>query len=230
MRRRRGFRTVIPANQTFPFLGPYTPGIDVSHFQGAIDWARVKAGIQFAYLKATDGAMWRDPQFRSNVESCADLGIPWGAYHFFRPSQDPGSQAENFNTFRVYSAIGPIILPQLPPVLDVEVAPVTLAQLEYWLGVVSDAQHLQPIVYCSPTFARQYLPSAALDGGFFDEYPLWVAEYTTNPVPDTAQWEDWEFWQHTPHGQVDGISTPVDLDWFHGTLEDLKARFSIKST
>ena len=224
---------MIPANQTFPFLGPYTPGIDVSHFQGSIDWAQVKAsGIQFAYLKATDGATGRDPMFDKNAVGCLSAGIPFGAYHFFRPSEDPEAQAHNF-------LFMPLVRATLPPALDVEISPVTIDQIQHWLSLVEDGyptpelqsgESMQPIIYCSPAFARQFLPSAALGDGFFDEYALWVAEYTSKPAPDTAQWKDWEFWQYSANGRIAGISTPVDLDWFHGTVEDLKARFSIKST
>ena len=57
------------------------PGIDVSHYQGTIDWAKVKAsGVQFAYIKATQGASFVDPKLAENVEGAASVEIPIGLY------------------------------------------------------------------------------------------------------------------------------------------------------
>lgn len=196
----------------------YTPGIDVSHYQGKIDWPRVKvAGIQFAYLKATDGTAWVDPMFDQNAEGCNLAGIPFGAYHFFRPDQDAVAQADHF-----WTIVGNL---PLPPALDLEVGPVTNSQVISFAGqldkqasVVNIDRPPFPLIYCSPAFAKEWLSGLSA-------FPLWLAEY--GDAPDTTQWDNWEFWQHTPNGQVDGISTAVDLDWFHGTLEDMKVRFSL---
>jgi lysozyme len=195
----------------------FTPGIDVSHYQGTIDWPRVKlAGIQFAFLKATDGTTGRDPMFAQNAEGCNLAGIPYGAYHFWRPDDLAEDQAANFLSLANLKA------GQLPPVLDLETEPVEAEEIIFWLEKVTEDSPtgMKPIIYGSSSFAFEWLDDAALHA-----YPLWVAHYTTNLDPGTAGWDDWEFWQHTPQGQVDGISTPVDLDWFHGTPEDLRVRF-----
>lgn len=193
----------------------YLPGIDVSHFQGAIDWARVKAaGIGFAFIKATDGNAFVDPQLNYNALGCQAVGLPFGFYHFFRPAIDPALQAQFFlaNT-KPYMA-------QLPPALDLEVGPMDNSQAATWLDIVDVALGREPLVYTAPAFAAQYLTSGPPIG----VYPLWIAEYSTKPGPDVPKaWSDWEFWQHTAQGRVDGVPNAVDLDWFHGTGQDLGA-------
>ena len=193
----------------------YLPGIDVSHFQGVIDWQRVKAaGIGFAFIKATDGTQFTDPELHANVQGCIENSISCGLYHFFRPSVDSAEQANFFlSVTSWYKA-------PLPAALDLEIGPVTAAQASAWLDIVDEAQSREPLVYTAPAFAAQYLGNSSVIG----VYPLWIAEYTTKPAPSVpAAWEDWEFWQHTPSGQVDGVPNAVDLDWFHGTVDDLKA-------
>jgi len=197
----------------------WTPGIDVSHYQGAIDWGRVKAaGIQFAYLKATDGISYVDPTFLRNSGNCETLGIPWGAYHFFRPDQDPSSQAIHF--LETLAALSP----SLPSALDLEISPGETVDLIQEVDDFIAELGESPLIYCSPAFALQWL---RLDDDFTTAHPLWVAEYTLKPEPETAPWSDWLFWQHTPGGQVDGIPNQVDLDWFHGTPAEFKTRFGL---
>lgn len=195
----------------------YLPGIDVSHFQGVIDWQRVKAaGIGFAFIKATDGTGFVDPQLNYNALACQALSIPFGLYHFFRPTADSASQAQFFlaNT-KPYT-------PLLPPALDLELGPVTTSQAATWLDIVDVALGRESLVYTAPAFAAENFNGE--NSGLISVYPLWIAEYTTKPAPIVpAAWEDWEFWQHTPSGQVDGVPNAVDLDWFHGTADDLRA-------
>jgi len=191
---------------------PYLPGIDVSHFQGVIDWGRVKAtGIAFAFIKATDGTSFVDPQLSRNMDGCAEAGIPFGLYHFFRPTLDPVAQAEFFLDQWKNSS--------LPPALDLELGPMVTSQAAAWLDAVDEAQGREPFVYTAPAFAAQYLDFGASLG----VYPLWIAEYTIKPQPTFPQaWSTWDFWQHSPSGHVDGVPNLVDLDWFHGSEEDLK--------
>jgi lysozyme len=192
---------------------PYLPGIDVSHFQGAIDWARVKAaGIAFAFIKATDGTSFIDPQLDWNAMECGRVGIPFGLYHFFRPTVDPKEQAQAFltETKRYRST--------LPPALDLELGPVTTPQAAAWLDVVDEALGREPLIYTAPSFAAEFLAT-----GGMGVYPLWIAEYTTKPYPTLPNaWSTWDFWQHSPSGHVDGVPNLVDLDWFHGSDEYLK--------
>ena len=215
-----------------PIQAPqYLPGIDVSHFQGEIDWQKVKAaGIGFAFIKATDGLTFVDPMLIANVSGCVDGGIPFGVYHFFRPALDAAKQAQFFldttinlsagHSYTSESGISRLGAPCLPPALDLELGPMVTSQAAAWLDAVDEAQGREPFVYTAPAFAAQYLAFGPPIG----VYPLWLAEYTDAPEPKLpTAWATWDFWQRTPNGQVDGVPNLVDLDWFHGTEEDLKA-------
>jgi len=197
-----------------------TPGIDVSHYQGVIDWAKVKAaGIQFAFIKATDGATGTDPMFATNVKGCMAVGLPWGAYHFFRPGENAAAQAAHFLSVADFIVTGIACGKVLPPALDLELGPLTFAEAMIWLDQVDEALGNTPMVYISPAFAAANIEPGDPAGA----YPLWIAEYgprATPTIPDP--WGGWEFWQHSAAGEIDGIAGTVDLDWFHGTVDDLQ--------
>ena len=193
-------------------MSAFVPGIDVSHFQGAIDWAKVKAaGIQFAFIKATDGTGGTDPLLTANMQGAAKAGVPFGLYHFFRPAQSANDQAAHF--LSIDHTLG-----QLPPVLDLELDPLKVSDAQAWLDYVEDSMSVVPIIYGSPSFLSGHFE----DWAGVKTYPLWVAEYTERPKPVTGPWANWDFWQHSNTGTVDGISVPVDLNWFNGTLDELK--------
>src|SRR5258708_2072806 len=96
-----------------------TPGIDVSHYQGFVNWGNVKsAGMAFAFAKATEGMSVSDNKFAVNWPGIKNAGLVRGAYHFFHASQDATAQA-NFFLDALQSAGG--LLPgDLPPVIDFE--------------------------------------------------------------------------------------------------------------
>ena len=150
--------------------GDLLPGIDVSHWQGAIDWPRVADdGVAFAFIKATEGGDYVDPRFAANWAGAAQAGVMRGAYHFYRPQPDAAAQAEHFlRTVQLRAG-------DLPPVLDVEVtdgrsASAIAAGVRTWLETVERATGRRPIVYTRAGFWNQV-------GGGFGAYPLWVAHY-----------------------------------------------------
>src|SRR3982751_4147087 len=91
-------------------------GIDVSHYQGTINWPQVAGGdVVFCFVKATEGINVVDPFFAKNWAGSAAAGLTRGAYHFGRPGSDAQAQARQF--FKTVGALGPN---DLPPVLDIE--------------------------------------------------------------------------------------------------------------
>jgi len=191
-------------------------GIDVSHFQGAVDWQQVaKAGMSFAFAKATEGITYVDPQFATNWDGIQAAGLLRGAYHFFEANDDAAAQAQHFLA-TVQLAPG-----DLPPVLDVETtAGVSDAQIwsgvATWLQVVEQATGRQPILYTAPGFWNSHAPDLTLT-----RYPLWLADYATQPLLPQG-WTSWLFWQHSQSGSVAGVTGAVDLDSFSGTLQQLQ--------
>lgn len=194
-------------------------GIDISHYQGNIDWKKVSSHIsphfpiKFVFVKATEGGDLGDDKFAANFESARNNGYIRGAYHFFNPETSGLKQAEFFiNTVRLDSG-------DLPPVLDVEKKgrrnmDELKRELKIWLDRVESHYHVKPILYTSHKFKTRYL-----NDSLFNSYPYWIAHYYVDSV---AYKGSWKFWQHTDVGSIGGISESVDLNIFNGTLEELK--------
>ena len=183
-------------------------GIDVSHFQGKVDWQQVQHSVDYVYIKATDGITYTDPRFHSNAQATTALKIPSGAYHFFEPKDDPLAQAKHF-----VKTIEPMSL-TLRPVLDIEisrgVAPAELAKSALaFLEHVEAQTGCRPVVYTFADFWQQNL------GKQFNDYPFWLAGYTKKPHPPQDR-PDWNLWQYSQTGRVKGLQGSVDRDLFEG--------------
>lgn len=194
-------------------------GIDVSHYQGSVNWAAVKnAGIGFAFAKATDGNTYADPQFQTNWADMKAAGLLRGAYHFYESNDDPVSQANNF-----IKAVGSLAVGDLPPVIDIEAykgdfggVPLA-ANVQTWLNIVEQALGRTPMIYTGPSFWNQYMNSS------FSRYALWVAQYGVAQPKLPNGWNKWTFWQNSESGTVAGVSGSVDTDIFAGSMADLLA-------
>jgi lysozyme len=173
-----------------------------------------RAGIAFAFARVSDGVDTLDPQFEANFRGMRRAHVRRGAYQYFRASRDPVAQAD-----LLVATVRKLGRPDLPLVADVEtddgVDPDTLqANLLRWLVRVERRTRRRPIVYTSPAMGARL-------GGRFARYPLWVAHYETDCPRMPDGWARWSFWQRANTGRVPGITGNVDLDEFHGTLEQL---------
>ena len=188
------------------------PGIDVSHYQGEIDWPTLKASgqVEFAFIKATDG-LGVDPSFYRNANQAKAAGVLHGFYHFMRPDDVPGQIAN------VRKVVTDDALESQPFMLDVEVATITLDQVEAFIAALP-----QSILYTDRSMIQKWfldpMTIAQIPPTFW--VPLWLAEYGVS-IPNAAPWSRWTFWQYGT-GRVPGIQTLVDLDWFNGTQDDLQ--------
>ena len=220
-------------------------GIDVSHYQGSINWTSVKnGGYKFAFMKATQGNTYVDPTFATNINGATAQGVYVGPYHFCdlgtdsTNAQDPVNEANHFlDVIKPYYKSGQY----LPPVADVEGFPSFSSTAEAkaftsaWVQVFSDTIYnslgVRPIVYSSTSKANSYYTPAIMN-----THELWQARWkgtgTTAPPPasDTAGWGIWQFWQWSDGSDaialadpVPGISAQCDRDVFYGTLDQLKA-------
>ncbi len=202
--------------------GDVVDGIDVSHYDGTIDWAMVKAsGIDFAFMKSTESTTFVDPEFATNWKGAGAAGVIRGAYHFLRPEIDPVAQADFFVATAGVPQAG-----DLPLALDLEVtdnlsgaAVATAAQ--QFLARVQEKSGRVPVVYTSASFWTTIgsPPSTGFDGD-----ALWVAHWTTKCPNLPPAWMTWSFWQNASTGTVPGISGSgnVDLDQFNGSLAALQ--------
>lgn len=193
-------------------------GIDVSHYQGNIDWKmleKTRQGqfpVEFVFMKATEGGDFPDDRFVENFDSARIHGFIRGAYHFYNPKTDPDKQADFFIQ-SVHLESG-----DLPPVLDIEKKSKDIRKLQtdlkIWLQKVEKHYGVKPIIYASYKFKERYLNDSV-----FNSYPYWIAHYYV----DSVKYEgDWKFWQHTDVGTLPGIEEKVDLNVFNGSLPEMK--------
>ena len=180
-------------------------GVDLSHYNGKVNFDKLAAaGIQFVYLKATQGQHYVDPSFAIHSKALRGSDMLRGAYHFFEPEVDAIAQADHFlNTIKHNDY-------NLPPMLDVEItqeAPSNLIQsgVKKWLEKVKKRLGCTPVIYTYGDFWQHQLGSA------FSEYPFWLADYAKKPnVPKTAK--NWHIWQYSDKGRLPGVENKVDLN------------------
>ena len=204
--RYQGFGITMPGNYAIH-------GIDVSHYQSGINWQDVKQmefnhiKIGFALLKATESDDKVDINYINNWYEAKQMDIPVGAYHFFVAGTNGKAQAQN------YLDIVSLQANDLPPVLDVEDASEATAkelipEIQDWLDTVEKTYHAKPIIYTNSDFYESYLK------GKFEDYPLWIANYNNDSIPDISR--NWIIWQHSQKGHVNGIEGYVDFNVFNG--------------
>jgi lysozyme len=195
-------------------------GIDISHYQGVIDWEQLrnaminKAPVRFVIIKSTEGSTLIDENFKDNFYNAREYGFIRGAYHFYSTKSEARQQAYHFLR-NVQLEEG-----DLPPVLDVEHIPEGMQTQEFqkeiltWLHVVEDHYHVKPILYTYYKFKEKYLSDQR-----FDSYPYWIAHYYVDKMEYKGEWK---FWQHTDAGRLPGIKGYVDFNLYNGSYYDLK--------
>ena len=196
-------------------------GIDISKYQGDIDWPRVRqAGISFAFIKATEGGDHADDRFAQNWAGARAAGVPRGAYHYYYFCRPALEQAAWFMNH----------VPQdpaaLPPVLDLEWThksrtctyrpdPATVrSEAKLFLQAMQTRYHKRPVVYTTVDFYRDN-ELWKLEG-----YPFWLRSVAGHPS-EVYPGQNWHFWQYTGTGMVDGIRGPTDLNVFAGNFGQL---------
>ena len=191
-----------PSDRAFP-----EQGIDVSHHQGRIDWRRLPAqGVDFAYIKATEGGDFVDPDFAANWAAARAAGVRRGAYHFYNPCRPGADQAANL------IATAPADADALPPAIDLErmepcpesgavPAAALRAELARFLALVEGHYRVPARLYLTREFDEAYAISANFDR------PLWLRSIVWEPAFGTRPWA---MWQASNFRRLDGISGLVD--------------------
>ena len=195
-------------------------GIDISHYQGEIDWEQLMNAmiegcpVRFVIIKSTEGASRLDDHFRENFNQVRDYGFIRGVYHFWSNKSSAREQAYYFLD-KVHLTEG-----DLPPVLDIEHKPADKSVDDFqrdvltWLHIVEDKYHAKPIIYTYYKFKEKYLSAPV-----FDDYPYWIAHYYVDKVQYQGKWK---FWQHTDAGKLPGIKGYVDFNIYNGSFYDLR--------
>ena len=192
-------------------------GIDVSHYQGNIDWKKVSdSGIRFAYIKVTEWGDWMDDRFESNYVWARSAGVLIGAYHYYSLRIDPMKQFDHI----IHTLSGKNL--DLPLALDLEfwgnssMRP-DREEFQKWLHIL--LEHLEayqwrkPVLYMTYEFREAYL------GREFDTYPIWIRDIFAYPSIQSLA-----LWQYKSRGHVSGIDGFVDLNTISGRLESLSQK------
>ena len=210
-----GAGTAGPASAATPIHG-----IDVSNWQGQIDWGAVRtSGRLFAFAKATEGQTFVDATFARNRQAMAAAGLVLrGFYHFARPDRNSAA-AEADHFLRTVGPLGPGEV----AVLDLEVAPSASVGdwAAEWLARVHQGTGRTPVLYSYQSYLYS-IPTSRLT-----QYPLWVAAWGRNDgtvpasPPATDRWSKWTWWQYTSNAVVPGVAGRVDDSLFIGTVDEL---------
>ena len=193
-------------------------GLDLSEYQGKIDWNSVENidieyPIEFVFIRATAGKDREDDQFEENWLGAKSRGIIRGAYHYYRPNENSLEQAKLFiKTVKLKKG-------DLPPVLDIEKLPKGQSLdslkigLRRWLNAVEAHYKVKPIIYTGEKYYDDFLKKD------FSDYLFWIANY--NFYREKIE-EDWLFWQFTEKASVSGIRGNVDVNIFNGDVQQLR--------
>lgn len=201
-------------------------GVDVAHYQGHIQWDKVKQeGRLFSYFKATEGTSMIDTTFVRHWRHSGQGNMIRGAYHFFYPDSDPVRQANHF-----IKMVKPYLDDNsMPPFIDVETRPEKTTSKEAfaqnvlsWIKTVEKGLQRRVMIY-----TNEYIGNTYLSGTEFSKYPLFIAypdlRGPLNPrqarIPKA--WKKFTFWQYTQTPDIEGIVGRVDHDVFNGTEQDL---------
>ena len=202
-------------------------GIDVSEWQGSIDFSLVKeAGIDVVYIRSSEGNNYIDPYFRDNYENAKGNALKVGFYHYLtaRSTSEAQAQAEFFVSVikgtspdcrlaMDFESFGDLSISEIN-----EISEVFLSEVERLSG--------KDVVIYSDAFNAGNTFSTELSS----QYPIWVADYFVSE-PANGNWDTWVGFQYTDRGRISGISGNVDRDFFtDGILLDDTSAISTKTT
>ena len=216
-------------------------GIDVSHYQGTINWTSVAAaGKTFAYQKASEGVGFADATLGTNMSGGTAAGLLMGVYHHATPSTAANDAVNEANYFvsQAHNYMGSGFL---RPAVDLSVGTsLGAAGLSSWVNTfiqtVKSATNVEPLIYTNNDIATNYLDSSVTS------HDLWIARWSTafgDPTvdpssPPSGVWgtngRTWDLWQYSQSGTVSGISGSVNMDVFPGDRTSLKAILGTPAT
>lgn len=200
-----------------PKADGYLYGIDVSRWQGQIDYSRLNSDCRYVFAKATEGSSWVDPMYIKNVTEAKKLGLVTGAYHFFHYTVNVVEQANNF-VEQYRKAPTDFIIVDVESNKDPDKYIYTSA-LRNYIRLVESLLGIKPVIYTSLYMWGKLTTRPA----WSTNYPLWAADYNaSNGVQFPAPWEDWTFWQFTDK-DTSMIGRNCDVNRFRGSVDDLRA-------
>lgn len=190
--------------------GLVNEGIDVSHYQGEIDWDAVAQSklVSYVYVKASEGESLVDDYYQDNISGARKAGLKVGSYHFYRPDADAALQLQNL-TSQIRRE-----QQDLAPIIDVEKRGSKsdeefIADLRDFLQKVEKHYGCKPVIYTFHNFYNRYL------SGQFKDYRMMIARYRDDE-PTLDDGKVYEMWQYSSRGKIDGIHGYVDRSMVMG--------------
>ena len=197
--------TLLPSSEPTYF------GMDVSSYQGYINYDAVKAeGIEYVYIKATEGTWETDDYLKYNYENAKRVGMKVGFYHFVRARSEEGAKLEAKYFANAISGMEP----DCRLAMDFEI----FGSLSWWevnylskifLEETKRLTGKDMVIYSNTSTAENMFSK-----DLAKEYPLWVAQYGMPYPEDNGNWSNWVGFQYTSKGMLNGIDGYVDLDRF----------------
>ncbi len=190
-------------------------GIDVSEYQGRIDYEEVaSSGIEVVYIRVSEGTDYVDPYFMDNYEGAKENGLRVGFYHFLTATTV--EEAEREAEFFVSNIKG--LEPDCKLAMDFEVfdglGTEEINEISRaFLEKVVELSGKECVIYSDASNARD-----VFDEELAEEYPIWVADYFVDEPEDNGKWSTWVGFQYTDRGSVSGIDGNVDRDRFTGGI------------
>ncbi len=186
------------------WVGLTNEGIDVSHYQGEIDWNTVAQTklVSYVYIKSSEGESLVDDYYRINLEGARKAGLKVGSYHYYRPDADAEMQFNNLTSQIKRNE------QDLAPIIDIEKRGSKsdedfIASFREFLLRVEKHYGCKPVIYTFHNFYNKYL------SGQFKGYRMMIARYREDePTLDDGQ--VYTAWQYTQRGKIDGIRGYVD--------------------
>ena len=196
-------------------------GVDVSSWQGIINWDELATQTDFVYIKATEGSGLVDPRFEYNLSGASSTKLRVGCYLFFSFESKGETQAKNFIRYV------PKYDNMLPPAVDIEfyggneADPPSREEVTYELSILLDElkyyYKMRPVIYATKSSYEHYI------SGTFDEYDIWIRDILCEPeLPDGRESR---FWQYSDKGKLRGYSGDepfIDLNAFNGSRDDFR--------
>lgn len=186
-------------------------GIDISHHNGNVEWEKLKkehGDIQFVYIKATEGASWRDDKYASYLKHARKQGFKVGSYHFFNHRVSAKEQFNNFKSVVESSKQDIIPMVDFENFGTVKEAPQAVKKLKEFCELVKKHYGVYPMVY---TTERIYNERLIND---FKRFHLFIAKYKSEK-PQLVDDARYTIWQYSDRGKLDGMKGYVDLSRFH---------------
>lgn len=201
----------------FPFFNSahaqHTRGIDVSRFQGDINWTRVASDstIKFVYVKATEGASLTDPNYKTNISKAKKAGLLVGFYHVYSATTTAYKQMANIRKTVKKKDL------DLIPVLDIEGKysdGLYMKRVDKLLELLEKEYGVKPMIYTSVHCYKEHF-----SGKKYAKYHFFLAKYSGG-APAVRH----TLWQYTEKGKVKGVTGPVDISKFNRrhALGDIK--------